>query len=93
MSHSTPTRSVKCQVCPWTGIRRYGANGILSQPCPQCQHRLTYAVACADDQPITRDTGEPRQPSKPRRTLTLEHKLRMAAGRARVSAFRMDRAG
>jgi hypothetical protein len=88
MGHSTPTRPVKCQICPWTGTRYYGANGILCEPCP-CGHRVTYATAWDGDQPVTPDSGEPRQPSKPRRTMTPEHKAKLAAGRARLNASRM----
>src|SRR5580700_5416085 len=82
------SREVKCQICPWHGVRRYGPDGILVAPCPWCQHRVTYAVAWAGDPPVTRDCGESCQPSKPRRTMTLEHKAKLAAGRDRLSGFR-----
>lgn len=87
MSHSAPTRAVKCQICPWNGVRRYG-HGVLCDPCPECGHRVTYAVSQPGDHPVTPDSGEVRQPSKPRRTMTPEHKARLAAGRARLFAIR-----
>jgi len=85
MSHSAPTRPIKCQICAWTGVRRYGSNGILCDPCPECWHRVTYATSWDGDPPITPDNGEVRQPSKPRRAMTPEHKARLAAGRAFAS--------
>jgi hypothetical protein len=75
------SRAVKCQKCSWHGVRCYGPNGVLVAPCPECGHRVTYAVAWDGDQPVTPDSGEPRQPSKPRRTMTPEHKAKLAAGR------------
>jgi len=50
----TPKRTVKCQVCPWSGKRYYG-NGILVDPCPLCGHRVTYAEPWRGDQPVTLD--------------------------------------
>ena len=79
MSRSTPTRGVKCQVCLWTGSRRYG-DGILSEPCPE-GHRVTYAISCETDPPVTADTGEIRKPGKIKRKMTPEHKFKLMAAR------------
>jgi hypothetical protein len=78
---STPTRLVKCQICPWQGTRHYGAKGILCEPCPDCGHRVAYAVAQDGDQLVTPDDGQVRQPSKPRKIMTPELKAKLAAGR------------
>jgi hypothetical protein len=92
LGHTTPTRPVKCQICPWTGIRRYGPDGILCQPCPECGRRVTYATIWPGDQPVTPDNGEVRHPSKHRKPRSPEHMAKvlsaLGAGRARLKASR-----
>jgi hypothetical protein len=84
-----PSREVKCQKCVWRGSRSYGSDGILCEPCPECGRRVEYGVSQPGDQSVTADSGEVRQPSKPRRTMAPEHKAKLAAARsARLSAFR-----
>jgi hypothetical protein len=83
------SRAVRCQVCDWKATRRYGAQGILVEPCPS-GHRVTYAAIYPGDQPVTQDTGEIRQPSQ-RRVMSPEHKAKVlaalaAARQARKSA-------
>jgi hypothetical protein len=50
-----PGREVKCSVCPWNAVRKYGARGILVEPCPLCGRRVCYAAAFKGDQPVTGD--------------------------------------
>jgi NAD-dependent SIR2 family protein deacetylase len=50
-----PSRQVKCQKCEWKAIRRYGANGILVDPCPLCGSRVNYAAVWKGDQPVTQE--------------------------------------
>jgi hypothetical protein len=76
---ATPSRAVKCQVCTWTGIRRFG-NGILVEPCPS-GHRVTYAAHWDGDQPVTPDDGT-IQLVNPRRTITPERKAQLLAALA-----------
>lgn len=60
----SPTRAVKCQKCVWKGVRRYGPDGILSQPCPVCGRLVTYADQFSGDQPVTQDIGQELRPAK-----------------------------
>lgn len=76
---AAPTRAVKCQVCSWTGVRHYGPDGILSEPCPE-GHRVTYAEPSIGDQPVTPDDGT-ILPVKVHRIMTPEHKAKMQAAR------------
>jgi hypothetical protein len=46
MSHPSPSRPVKCQICRWTARRWYG-NGLLAKPCPECRSRVTFAEPVA----------------------------------------------
>jgi hypothetical protein len=89
MSHSAPVRDVKCQKCSWQGTRRYGADGILCEPCPECGRLVTYAVVHADDQPITTDLGQAVPKAKPPK-FTPEQRIaigeRLAASRKAVAA-------
>ena len=54
-ARTVATRTVKCQICNWRGVRCYGAKGILVDPCPACGSRVTYASVHKDDQPVTAD--------------------------------------
>jgi hypothetical protein len=50
---------------------------------------LTYAVIQEGDQPVTTDTGEVRQPSKPRKILSPEHRANLVAGREAARAAKI----
>lgn len=51
----SPARQVKCQICPWTGKRYYGAKGVLCDPCPRCGSRVAYRKPFTCDQAVTPD--------------------------------------
>jgi hypothetical protein len=72
MSHTPPSRAVKCQICSWKGIRKYGPDGILCDPCPECGRLVTYAAPWAGDPPVTQDVGQPVRPRKRKRVLSPE---------------------
>ena len=55
VTHSQPSRSVKCQICPWRAARYFGARGILVAPCPVCGSRVTYEKPWPSDAPVTLD--------------------------------------
>jgi hypothetical protein len=80
------SRSLRCQVCSWEGIRTYGSDGILVEPCP-AGHRVTYATVYPADQPVSPDSGEIR-PASPKRTMSPEHKAKVMAA---LSAARSAR--
>lgn len=83
------SRAVRCQVCDWKGVRHYGAQGILVEPCP-AGHRVTYTATYPGDQPVTLDTGEIRQPSQ-KRVIAPEHKAKVLAALAAAREARQTR--
>jgi hypothetical protein len=91
MSHTPPSRAVKCQICSWKGIRKYGPDGILCDPCPECGRLVTYGAPWAGDQPVTQDTGQPVRPRKRKRMLSPERKAALLAGLANARALRASR--
>jgi hypothetical protein len=86
MSHSKPSRAVKCQICPWKGTRRYGPDGILCQPCPLCGRLVIYVEPWRSDPPVTRDIGQVLEPSKLRRVLSPERRAAFVASLAAARA-------
>jgi hypothetical protein len=84
------SRQIRCQVCSWQGVRTFGQDGILVEPCP-AEHRVTYAVIYPGDQPVTADNGELRQPSQ-KRSMSPEHKVKVMAALATARQARKSAA-